>query len=206
MIVYNDLKVIFIRVPGTGTTTFHEQMKKVHTNHQEIRVPKPHPARELNDIYMPEHFTAEQAQVCIDSRIWESYRKISFVRHPFWWARSIYRKLDCKRMLGIDTEGTFEAYLRRLTKTPYFWFTNTSGCVIIDTIYRTEDLRAVYAEFGVSPKHGNKSPTKREYNIAADVDPLLHQKFAREYQHYDKNDTFGQEWEKLNSIPSIVRR
>jgi hypothetical protein len=205
MIIYHDLKVISIRVPGTGSTAFHEQMNKKYDD-ETIHVAKDNSARKLNNIYMYEHFTAEQAQLCIDSQIWNSYEKISFVRHPYWWARSIYRKLDCFNMLGIDVEGSFEWYLKKLDKTPYFWFTNASGCVILDTIYRTEDLNKVYEKYNIDYRHSNRSPTKREYEITANVAPLLHAKFVREYEHYDKKDTFGQEWEGLNSIPSTARR
>ena len=205
MIIYHDLKVISIRVPGTGSTPFHQQMNKKYQRQQSIHVAKDHSARSLNNIHMYEHFTAEQAQLCIDSQIWKTYEKISFVRHPFWWARSIYRKLDCWNMLGIDIEGSFEQYLERLDKTPYFWFTDASGCVMIDTIYRTEDLRKVYEKYDLVYRHSNRSPTKREYEINAGVKTLLHEKFAREYEHYDKNDTLGQEWDHLNSIPSTAK-
>ena len=206
MIIYHDLKLISIRVPGTGSTPFHEQMNKVYSRHESIRAAKDHSARKLNNIYMPEHFTAAQAKLLIDPQIWKTYEKISFVRHPFWWARSIYRKLDCLNMIGIDVEGSFEQYLRRLDKTPYFWFTDASDCVMLDTIYRTEDLSKIYGKYGLAFKHSNRAPTRREYDITSDVASLLHEKFAREYVHYDKNDTFGQRWEELNRIPSTARR
>jgi hypothetical protein len=205
MIIYPDLKIIYIRVPATGSTTFHDQMSRKH-EHYGVPVPANSPVRRMNNIHMIDHYTIEQAKLCIEPKIWNSYEKIAFVRHPFWWARSIYRKLDTFNMIGIDTEGTFERYLRKLDKTPYFWFTDASGCVMIDTIYRTEDLRKIYEKYGASPRHGNPSPTKREYEVSKEVPRLLQEKFAREYEHYDKNDTLGRKWEGLNKASSIARR
>ena len=129
----------------------------------------------------------------IDPEIWDSYTKIGFVRHPYMWARSMYRKGSGGVLgaVGIDSSGSFEEYLEALELTPYSWFVDSKGVNLMDRIYRTEDLSAIGIEYDIKIKHMNKTNSDREAEKSEEVERLLKQKFYREYRHYPKGDIYG---------------
>jgi hypothetical protein len=195
MFIFHELKLIYVIVPATGSNSFHQPMRAKYKDFETVKRPasghaswKIHP-----EIHLYNHFTAEQWRMVIDSEIWKTYTKFGFVRHPYSWARTMYRKgsAGVLNAVGIDSSGTFVEYLRKLEKTPYTWFTDSEGNKIIDRIYRTEDLPAISKEFGIECGHRNKTGGPKEAVKSEEVKQLLRQKFEREYKHYAKGDTYG---------------
>lgn len=191
LFVVHSLKLIFIAVPATGSTSFTESINRrigkqsdwaiYHADWQ-------HPARKLHpEVILDYHFTAEQARIVIaDDSIWNGYEKIAFVREPYAWTRSIWRKLGATEYaVGIDCTGTYLEFLEKLEKTPYFWFTDSTGKVLVDNIYRTEDLEEVFRKYDLPYRHSNKTPQSQpETERTSEVDGILRKKFWREYKHY----------------------
>ena len=165
MFIFHELKLIYVIVPGTGSNSFHGPMKQKWECETVLR-PKPgHDVWKLQPkIKLYNHFTAEQWRMLIDPEIWESYTKIGFVRHPYMWARSMYRKGSAGVLgaVGIDSSGSFVEYLTDLELTPYSWFIDSKGVNLVDRIYRTEDLSAIGIEYDIKIKHMNKTNSDRE--------------------------------------------
>lgn len=185
MLVFPDLKLIYIRVPATGSTSFVQSLTETWPESKERDYRGVVQAKLLNNIRMQDHFTAEQGRLTIPAKIWNSYEKIGFVREPLSWAKSIYRKTAIVNSIDINNSGTFEDFLRRLDKTPYYWFTDHQKNVIIDTIYRMEDMANVCKKYQIGYKHINPAATFREITVTPQAETILREKFWREYEHYD---------------------
>ena len=196
MFIFHKHKVIYIIVPGTGSNSFHGGYREKYSpgaHWEQLKITKKtkaDPIYAVNpDIGMYQHWTAEQVKMFIDSNKWNSYRKIGFVRDPYEWTCSLYKKgAGVKHAVGIDNDGTYMEYIEKLEKTPYFWFTNSSGDVIIDTIYRTEDLQKICLEFDIPYLHKNKTSLKSKRKCPEkneEIEKILREKFYREYEHYE---------------------
>ena len=198
MFLFHDFKLIYIIVPGTGSNSFHGGMKKVCEKWEQLKPPKEktHPGWQLSGgIGHRSHWTAAMAKTFIEPDIWNSYEKISFVRHPYWWARSIYRKGGIKTAVGINNDEPSTRYLEELDKTPYTWFCDKNGELLIDTIYRTEDLAEIAKKYKFDITHNNKTNNaKKELDKTDETAKLLRQKFVREYNHYPGISVFGDEY------------
>jgi hypothetical protein len=198
MFLFHDFKLIYIIVPGTGSNSFHGEMKKICKKWEQLQPPKDrnHGGWKLGKgIGHRSHWTAAMAKTFIDEHIWNTYEKIAFVRHPYWWARSVYRKGGIPNAIGVDNDGPSVRYLKELDKTPYFWFCDKDGNRIVDTIYRTEDLSNIAKKFGFGFTHNNKTNNpKKELDKTDETAKLLREKFAREYEHYPGCSTFGDEF------------
>ena len=194
MYIVHSLKSIFVEVPGTGSGSLTESMAQkyrgkdceiFHVNKNESAAAfKLHP-----EITMGKHFTIEQIKMCIPEKHWEEYKKIGFVREPYDWAKSIYRKNGTKGSIGIDNSDDFLDFVIKLEKTPYFWLTDRNGKVLVDTIYRTEDIEDIFKKYQLSPVHLNKSPRPNHLaELTSEIEAILKEKFAREYKHYENVD------------------
>ena len=192
MFLVHSLKSIFVEVPGTASTSLSAAMvQKYIKNDMEIfHENRNHPAYDLHpEISMYRHFTIEQAKMCIPEKHWEEYKKIGFVREPYDWAKSIYRKNGTKGSLGVDNDGDFLDFVTKLQKTPYFWLTDRNDKVLVDTIYKTEDIEEIFKKYHLSPKHLAKSPRPNHLaELTSEIKAILKEKFAREYKHYENVD------------------
>lgn len=189
MFLFHDLKILYIIVPGTGSNSFHNPLRRKYINTKTIYPAADHPVKKMNNISHPAHLTAQQYKCLVEPHIWESYEKIAFVRHPYDWARTIYRKGGIPGAIGIDNTGTFLEYLQKLQKTPYYWFTDENGNVMVDTIYRTEDLNTTIAKkFKIVVGHENKTPAP-QIELTDEHKQIIHEKFHREIEHYPEGFT-----------------
>lgn len=200
MFLFSELKLLYIIVPGTGSNSFSAGMKKRYNYnniHGNINILKDLPvvgscwsgkvaeAAQLHpDVILSQHCTAKQAKILVKPEIWDSYEKIAFVREPFAWAKSLYRKTGLKEGVGIDDTGTFLEFLEKLEKTPLFWMTDQKGKMLIDTVYRTEDLEQICMKFGIKYLQLNRTKSAREVKRTPEVDEILQKKFWREYKYY----------------------
>jgi len=189
MIIYHKLKTIYIRVPGTGSSSFVATMStgRFHVEYIEKDVtPYDHPVRKINNIQNSAHWTARQVRMLLDREIWNTYEKIGFIRNPVDWTNSIYRKTGIKNAIGEDNTGTYSEFLEKLGKTPYYWLTNEYGDVIVDKIYRTEDLDSeVYQHYGLPPPYKIETVSDKPKIVPTEADmEILRKKFKREFEHY----------------------
>jgi len=199
MYLFHDIKLAYIIVPATGSNSFHSDLKHKH----EYDAPYPHrndPVKKMTNIMHAAHLTAQQYKKLVDPKVWDEYEKIAFVRHPYAWANSIYNKNSIKQSIGIENTsqvgGSFLQFLETLDKTPYFWFTDPDGKVMIDTIYRTEDLDTyIFGKFGLRPKRKNETRRKKVKIRPAEKE-IIDEKFAREFTHYSAKEkaAFDREW------------
>jgi len=185
MYLFHDLKLIYIIVPGTGSNSFHESLKVRYKNWERVRVALSHPAWGMDmQISNPAHFTSRQARIMIEPPHWNHYKKIAFVRHPYDWINCLYNKGGLKNSIGEDNSVPIHTFIRNLKITPYHWFTDIDGSLLIDTIYRTEDLNTILLNtFECVPKHLNSSGGRR-WAFSDDDKTLIKEKFYREFEHY----------------------
>jgi hypothetical protein len=188
MILFHGLKIIYCIVPGTGSNSFWGAMQtKYDLYHLNKNIPKNHPAitkSQSEGIKNNSHWRISRMKELLDDETWNTYKKIAFVRHPYDWSWSIYNKSGVDNAIGVDTTKDYSHFLKTLDKTPYWWFTDEDGTVLVDTIYRTEDLDAkIFPKFEVEPKRTNINKQPKE-NLSEDDQKLLEEKFHREFQHY----------------------
>jgi len=191
--IWPEINLLFIKVPGTGTSSFFHQLNTKYKFKPVDDPPVYDDIWKMNDIKAGSHFTAIQIRKILSPDIWETYEKVAFIRNPYDWLNSIYNKPQGEKHYGIKTEGkkgkmSFGEFIRYVPKTPYFWITDSDGEVMIDTIYRTEDLdQIVFPKYGVLPTHlntGFASPKKKRKFTQEDIG-VIKKKFHRELEHYD---------------------
>ena len=193
---FPDIKVLFIKVPATGGGSFWLAMKSKNRFHD---YPVTDTVLNMQDIRNKNLLTAAQARATVSEEIWNTYEKIGLVRHPVKWINSLYYKPLGGNHYGIDESNNgmgrvsfYEFVKNRINKTPYDWFTDDEGNVIIDSIYRTEDLDdIVFPKYGLEQLHFNP---RQKSNKFIDVVPndeemeIIRNKFHRELRHYPDFD------------------
>ena len=184
--ILHDRKMIYIVVPGTGSTSFVQALKVGRTKDvEQVNLKKDHDAHFMHpNMNTKKHLTAEQVRYLIDEDIWNSYTKFGFVRKPFDWCRCIFRKGNIDNILGIDRGPTFPDFMEKLNKTPYFWLTDRNDEVLVDRIYRTEDLPYVAEEFDIEIPWRNKSNNTKPAEFTQEVDRIIRKRFQRELKYY----------------------
>lgn len=198
MMIWHKQKVIYIIVPGTGSNSFWPGLKTVWGDPEEPtkgNIPGTKTSKIVGEPAWIQarkeginHFAHLPARLCkelVPEDVWNEYEKIAFVRHPFEWAWTIKNKTGMAGSIGINNRTkSMYVFLQELDKTPYWWFTDADGRVIIDTIYKTEDLNDIlFAKFGILKRHANKTHKKKE-PLNSESQKLLEEKFHREFEHY----------------------
>jgi len=179
MFIFHELKLIYIMVPKTGTNSFWRSLSKKYTKTRVIAgVAKDHPVYEMEPITLAAHFTARQVKTLISEEVWNSYEKVGFVRHPYDWVISYFNVKAKGKILGEDGEASFGKFIRgKLRMTPFYWFLDKDGQMLIDTVYRTEDLKEILEGYGCEPLHANKTGI-RDQTKDLTVE-LLHDEYKR---------------------------
>lgn len=192
MHIFHEHKLIYIAVPATASSSFWHAMQTRWTKFETVNPPRDHPAKLLHpDIGINTHLTAEQGKMFIDPEIWNNYKKIAFVRHPYAWAKSMYNKKGLQQAVGVNvSQDNFVDFLKDINKTPYFWYVDKEGNMLIDKLYRTEDFKQVVAEFDLKELTMNRARIDRPSERTPEVNMVLETKFARELSHYpeEKHD------------------
>lgn len=194
MFLIHPLKLIYIVVPGTGSNSFRIGMRDKYgpkefeqVNHKDKKIQDINPKMQ-----MVLHWPAQLVRLTLDKYhpgIWEEYKKIGFIREPLDWAASIYRKdhPGVKRYFNLDNDCTPNEWVERLDVTPFWWFTDEHGEMVVDKIWRLEDYKdLVCPHYGINYMHKGKSPRPtRPFDLDEEHMELLRQKFHREYEYYD---------------------
>lgn len=176
MFIFHDLKMIYICIPKTGSTSFLQAIEKKHrfkfasSSHRSNHFIKHSKAKDVRDNFIKES-------------IWSTYHKIGFIRHPYDWIRSIYQLNN--QLLGEDNTKPFPLYVKDFSLTMFDWFTDGEE-LIIDEIYRLEDFREIMKQYGANGKlHLNRTSPKKTTDITEDLKQIIDKKFAREMTYYE---------------------
>lgn len=171
-VFYHASKVLFIAVPKTGSSSFQKSLRNKNSTY----------CRRQNH-----HSTALQTRNGKHEE-WETYETVAFIRNPFKWAPSSYYS-DAYKTIERHQKllcSSFEDYLERLNKTPIQWVVDNDGEVIVDKLYRTEDMADVCEGYGFPLYHDNQTLKLQEKEI--EYTPyqksLIEKKFARELEYY----------------------
>ena len=102
MIISDKYKVIFIRVPKTGSTSFETLFKQIDPN-----------CISSNNEKIPYgHHSASQLKKMIGEEKWNTYFKIAFIRNPINWFMSQYKDI-------IKSDFTWEKQLHIVLNEQY---------------------------------------------------------------------------------------
>ena len=163
-IIDHELKLIYIAIPKSASTSIQTLMKTFKTDNSIVTV-----NGQKNDMGLHKHSTALEIKKCIKE--YDSYHKFAVIRNPYDWYVSwyTYRK---REKSGYDTNNiTFKEYLEKQPmKEILDWITDENGNIIVDTIIRYEnnienEVYKLFDKLNISYKkklqHKNIS-TKRE--------------------------------------------
>jgi hypothetical protein len=174
---YSDkAKLVWIRVPKTGSTTVY------HT----LRAALP----DLTSDGDPHEFMETLQERRGDA--FAHYHHMGFVRWPLDWLNSMHASLAhpnnrFSRMhcVGGSKTKTPREFLDAIEHTPYDWFT-VNGAVKVPEIYRTEDMSEFCNSVGQEARVINRTPdaTRVELEWTRDDLHAIATKFARELAHY----------------------
>lgn len=156
--ICDELRLIFVRVPKTGSTSFLTSLKNAHHTYRQVGAG---------------HGTALEARSLIGPGIWNTYTRIGFIRHPRFWIAS-YKKF----LANTEPWREFIANM----PTPYDWLADHKGDLLVNSVYRTEDMAKVTKAYGLQECHVNASNDL--VTPPPDCDDLIAVKFARELSHY----------------------
>ena len=184
MLIFHDLKLIQIIVPRTGSNSFRRALIPKYPNTKWVQLPISDDIRKLSIATMPGHYTARQAKMLINNDIWNTYEKIGFVRHPYNWLKSIYNQNGVKQILGQKIDTSLSEFVHDFNKTPYDWFVDENGEVMINTIYCTENLNKILLKYDVPSMHINESQNPTSEEFTGDDITIIKKKFHREFEHY----------------------
>lgn len=188
MYIFHGLKLIYIRVPKTGSSSFFECMCRKH----KVKIVRLKPDQPPLSQFPPYtetlgHFGAMTARTLINPKIWNSYEKIGFIRNPFSWVKSFYNQPNTHEMFGEDNRKLFKQFIENLELTPFSWFTDTNGEMLIDTVYRLEDISSVLDKYGCETVHLHKMPISSRritLEIVKEHEDIIRKKFRREMEYY----------------------
>ena len=133
------------------------------------------------------HWSAQSAREVIDPKIWNSYKKIGFIRNPYPWVVSFYNQSNTIGMFREDNEKPFPEFLENLKLTPFSWFVDDKGEMLIDTVYRLEDISSVLESYGCETVHIHKARKKAirvTIDDANEHKDIIRQKFKKEFEYY----------------------
>lgn len=171
MYVTHAGKIVFIRVPKTGSTSVLNAIRAKWPDLQVYRRP---------------HLKYSEAGRCGDG----SYYRFGCIRHPLDWLRSMYdsiHKGESHRGLFTDSRKASKCivkFLEELKYTPYDWLVNRGGKLSV-IVHKTEEYAELEDRLGISiPRHNvTESPTVR-FRYNSETEELLRAKFSREFKHY----------------------
>jgi hypothetical protein len=162
-LVNHTLETIFIAVPKTGSTSVMEAFRAAgHEIETQNR-----------------HEPAIAARVRLGS-LWNTYAKVSFVRHPMAWVDSYFRFVSRRGAPISDPER----FIRWVPTIYGHWLSDKAGEQIVSQVYRTEDMDAVMAEFGVSPLLVNEGMNRALRTDWTPYQAAIEAKFHKEFAHY----------------------
>ena len=184
MMVSDKHKIIWICVPGTGTRSFQDTGNILDFHLISNKISK------STDVEMPLHYPAYMAKQYIEPEKWNTYEKIAFIRNPYTWMNSLFNHKDLKNIGMIKEkldDPTFENFVMHNTKTPYYWYLDTDETMLIDTLYKTEELNTtIFPRFGVTPIHKNQTSKDKQPNeYSSELKEIMKVRFSREFKHYE---------------------
>jgi len=182
MMVSDKHRVIWICVPGTGTRSF-ERAAKIAQMDFNLYSKDKHPE---TDIPMALHAPAFVVREVISKAIWNRYEKIAIIRNPYDWMNSIYHHHALKNIGMTAEDKPFDQFVKLNTKTPYYWYLDQQNNMLIDTLYKTEEINKLFHRFGLEPVHINKtSERKKKEEYTPELKKIMQERFWREFKHYE---------------------
>jgi hypothetical protein len=175
MYVSDKLKLVYIRVPKTGSSSVckaigavdpgFEHRHWVHARYGDI------PADKWDGL--------------------KTYRKVGFIRHPLAWLPSFFalcQKHHTHRTAYLTEPRALDAqdaswFLRNLKWTPMDWLTDASGNSAVEVL-RTEDMTPFLASIGVRPRYENATRERPVIDWSGDDLAYIGHRFARELAYY----------------------
>jgi len=179
MWVSEERELLYIRVPKTGSESFVNALKLKwlgSKGHQTVW-----DAMQTNPMFYYYHHL--------------KFKKIGFIRHPlpwldsfFGWSMRGYQWRDYVYGPPYEKGKGGDQFLFNLTVTPLSWLTHPeTGELLVDEVYRTEDLPKIADEMNITIKHLNPTTEGRfkkqldwhDYRLA-----YVDKRFARELEYY----------------------
>ena len=205
MYIFHGIKMIYIRVPKTGSNSFLHSLYHVDVGELDYawkgafreaalktkgKLRKPGAGRHLDE--RGYHWTAQQAKKLIDPKIWESYDKIASIRHPYTWIKSFYRQPGILEYgFNEDNSVPFTDFLRNLKLTPFNWYTDMDGGFILDRVFKMEEMDKELDKYKAKMVHHNISSEtehqkhKPDFELTIEHKAIIDKKFKRELEYYE---------------------
>ena len=199
MIILKEQKLIFFRVPKTGSTAIQYNLKhSTSLDFDNCIIP---PSKEISDIHMMPQEAYDEG-ILTDEMI-ETYKMYAVIRNPHDRMMSACSHVASPFVadpgtvqMRIDILGS--KFLPKIFKKPQInWFTINDKIVVTPILYDNykESLSEIYESAGISVQNElrNTSKTRATLDEVFDTEEL--QEFLASY-----NEQYEQDWELYNSL------
>lgn len=165
-ILIHKLRLLYIRVPKTGSTSFVNGLDDQEPEH-------------IGDV----HGGVVEAEHLLRGRHeWLSYRRVGFIRNPYEWVQSAYAhwRISPDSFPTVQAASGLYQFVWRLPSTPITWLCDADGKLMCE-VWRTEDMTTICARLGI--REFRKNGRLREpMEMNDETRALICRKFAREFR------------------------
>lgn len=164
MIIIHDLRLIYIRVPKTASTSFVSALDELKPEH-------------VGAV----HENAKALPGLLKKRPeLQRYRRAGFIRHPYQWARSAYNHWHRNHdMFRVKPPQTLKGFVRMLPATPAEWLRDEHGTPLCEA-WRTEDMPEIMAGLGLELHHKNIKFSE-PYDPDEEMRGVIRERFADDF-------------------------
>ena len=184
MFVSHDKRVVYVRVPKTGSTAVVRQVHATHRGTSNGWDLEPY------DVGFHTHVMVSQMPLEFKVR-YKDYTWVGAIRNPYTWIPSfhawIQKNTEYVRTTFLshpEVEGNWVKFLDQLTVTPASWLYDPDGVVQVKS-YKQEDPRPIEKLLGIKlADQMNVSKKKRDFVPDMQLKAIVHRKFFRELPYY----------------------
>tara|TARA_R100000900_G_scaffold105540_1_gene81887 strand:- start:990 stop:1583 length:594 start_codon:yes stop_codon:yes gene_type:complete len=191
--IHYDKKLIFIHIPKCGGTSVENALFRPHEKTSDaLFTLKGHPDHDKYETGGLQHLSASKVREVVGGKIYDEFYKFAVVRHPV--KRLIsqfnytYQFPYFVDMLNLKFKNfTFREYLDAIRNKyhvhwrPQHEFIYDGNRLLVDKIYKMEDLKPLENDLDITLPHHNKS-TKHITSISERDESIIKNIFEKDYE------------------------
>lgn len=165
VLVIHPLRLIYIRVPKTASTSFVNTLDELDPQH-------------LGDVHGN---ACEVDHLMRKGHVPKDYKKVGAIRHPYRWMQSAFNHhRNNPDMFNVEAVN-IKQFIRAVRATPMDWL-SLDGELYVDEVWRAEDMDDIVLSLGLEPRRMNVKTY--DYPLDDDDKNLINERCSREMAYY----------------------